>query len=131
MAVGGQVVDFQGVAADYEDVALPLHGEHQAHNAALAIAAVEAFLGGGREALDIDAVRQAFGRVTLPGRMEVIRRGPVIIADAAHNPAGAATLAAALDEDFASTVLVAGAAVGGDRYVEAIFCMLAGCVVAC
>src|SRR5690625_215116 len=128
MAVGGQVVDFQGVAATYEDVALPLHGEHQAHNAALAIAAVEAFLGGGREALDVDAVRQAFGRVTLPGRMEVIRRGPVIIADAAHNPAGAATLAAALDEDFASTVLVAVVAVSGDKDVEGIFAALAGSV---
>lgn len=128
MAVGGQLVDLQGVAAEYEDVFIPLYGAHQAQNAATAVAAVEAFIGGGREALDVDTVRAAFGRVTAPGRIEVLRRGPVIIADSAHNPAGAAALASSLEDDFASTVMVAVVAVMSDKDVEGILAELAGAV---
>lgn len=115
MAVGGQVIDVQGLGGPYDEIFLPLHGEYQAHNAATALAAVEAFVGGGRDALNIDAVRAAFARVTSPGRMEALRRGPVVLADAAHNPGGAAALAAALSEEFASTSLVAVVAVLGDK----------------
>lgn len=128
MAVGGQVVDLQGVAAEYDEIFVPLYGAHQAQNAATAVAAVEAFVGGGREALDVDAVRNALSRATAPGRIEVLRRGPVIIADAAHNPAGAGALAAALEEDFASTVLVAVVAVAADKDVEGILAELSGAV---
>lgn len=128
MAVGGQVLDLQGVAAEYDEIFVPLYGAHQAQNAATAVAAVEAFVGGGREALDVDAVRNALGRATAPGRIEVLRRGPVIIADAAHNPAGAGALAAALEEDFASTVLVAVVAVAADKDVEGILAELSGAV---
>ena len=115
MAVGGQLLTLQGLADTYEDVFLPLHGEHQAGNAAMALAAVEAFAGGGREGLDPEAVRAAFARVTSPGRLEALRRGPVVLVDAAHNPAGAAALATALNDEFASTTLVAVVAVLADK----------------
>lgn len=120
MAVGGQVIGLQGLTGPYDEVFLPLHGEYQAHNAAAALAAVEAFVGGGREPLDADLVRAAFSRVTSPGRLEALRRGPVVLADAAHNPAGAAALASALTEEFAGTALVAVVAAMADKDVEGI-----------
>ncbi len=100
IAVGGQLLTIDGLAGPYEDVFVPLHGMHQAQNAAVAVAAVEGFVGGGRMPLDPDAVRAALGRVESPGRLEVLRRGPTIIIDAAHNPAGAHALAAAIAEEF-------------------------------
>ena len=100
IAVGGQQLTVKGLGGTYEDLFLPLHGEHQAHNAAVALAAVEAFLGGGAGRLDDDAVRAGFAEVTSPGRLEVVRRSPTVLVDAAHNPAGARALAAALLEAF-------------------------------
>ncbi|PSL06765.1 dihydrofolate synthase/folylpolyglutamate synthase [Haloactinopolyspora alba] len=123
MAVGGQVISVQGLAGLYDDIFLPLHGEHQAHNAAVALAAVEAFVGGGRE-LNLERVQSAFARVASPGRLEVLRRGPVVLADAAHNPASAEALAAALSEEFASTSLVAVVAVLGDKDAAGILAAL-------
>jgi dihydrofolate synthase/folylpolyglutamate synthase len=89
-AVGGQLLALRGLAGEYTDVFLPLYGAHMAHNAATALAAVEAFLGTGRggTSLDPDVVREAFAKVTSPGRLEVVRRGPTVIIDATHNPAG-------------------------------------------
>ncbi|WP_166353129.1 bifunctional folylpolyglutamate synthase/dihydrofolate synthase [Phytoactinopolyspora limicola] len=124
MGVGGQMVQLQGLTGGYDDVFVPLHGAHQADNAALALAAVEAFVGGGREALDPEAVRAAFSRVSSPGRLEALRRGPVVLVDAAHNPAGAAALAAALDEEFAATRLIAVVAVMAEKDVEGILAAL-------
>ena len=92
VALGGQLLGFRGLAGDYDEVFLPLHGEHQAANAALALVAVEAFLGGGERRLDPDVVRAGFAAVTSPGRLEVVRRSPTILVDAAHNPHGAAAL---------------------------------------
>jgi dihydrofolate synthase/folylpolyglutamate synthase len=93
-AVGGQLVDLQGLAGRYEDVFLPLHGAHQAANAAAALAAAESFLSGGQSALDADLVRDGFAGVQSPGRLEVARSSPTVLLDAAHNPAGmAATVA--------------------------------------
>jgi dihydrofolate synthase/folylpolyglutamate synthase len=106
VAVGGQVLDLQGIGGNYEDVFLPLHGPHQAHNAACALAAAEAFLGGGRERIDVDVVRQAFAGVTSPGRLEVVRRSPTVLLDAAHNPAGAAATTAAIHDAFTFTRLI-------------------------
>jgi dihydrofolate synthase/folylpolyglutamate synthase len=100
IAVGGQQLTLKGLGGTYEDVFLPLHGEHQAHNAAVALAAVEAFLGGGAGRLDEEAVRTGFAEVTSPGRLEVVRRSPTVLVDAAHNPAGARALASALIEAF-------------------------------
>lgn len=109
LAVGGQVLAVKGLGAEYDDLFLPLFGEHQAHNAAVAVAAAEAFLGGVGP-LDADLVRQGLASVTSPGRLEVLRRGPTVVVDAAHNPHGAKALAAALGDsfDFASLVGVVG-----------------------
>lgn len=115
VAVGGQLVSVQGLGGLYEDLFLPLHGEHQAQNAACALAAVEAFVGVGSATLDVEAVREAFAGASSPGRLEVVRRSPTILVDAAHNPAGAQALAAALDESFAFTTLVGVIAVLGDK----------------
>ncbi|MFL6110194.1 MAG: bifunctional folylpolyglutamate synthase/dihydrofolate synthase [Catenulispora sp.] len=107
-ALGGQLLTLRGLAGEYDDVFLPLYGAHMAHNAATALAAVEAFLGAGRggASLDPDVVREAFAKVTSPGRLEVVRRGPTVIVDATHNPAGARATARALAEDFAFDHLV-------------------------
>lgn len=105
VAVGGQLLTLRGTAAEYEGVFLPLFGEHQAHNAAVALAAVEAFLSGVGP-LDADLVRAGFAEVASPGRLEIVRRSPTIILDAAHNPHGARALALALQDSFDFTSLV-------------------------
>ena len=99
LAVGGQMLTLHGVGGDYEQIVIPLHGEHQASNAAAALTAVEAFFGATRQ-LDVDVIRSGFLNVTSPGRCEVVRRSPTVIVDAAHNPHGAASLAHTLAEAF-------------------------------
>ena len=118
-AVGGQVVSLQGLRARYDDVFLPLYGAHQAQNAAVALAAVEAFLSGG-EVLDDEVVRAAFAEVTSPGRLEIVRRSPTIVLDAAHNPHGAEATAAALDDSFVFSPLVGVIGVMGDKDAEGL-----------
>jgi dihydrofolate synthase/folylpolyglutamate synthase len=120
LAVGGQVLAVRGLAGDYDELTLPLHGAYQASNAACAVAAVEAFVGGGRESLDTEAVHSALARVGSPGRLEVLRRSPTIMVDAAHNPAGARALSEAIQEEFAFTKLVGVVAVLGDKDVRGI-----------
>lgn len=122
LAVGGQLLTLRGIAAVYEDVFLPLHGEHQAHNALLAVAAVEAFLGG--VALPGDAVENALAGVTSPGRMELVRTSPTVLVDAAHNPAGAEAAVATLTEAFAFERLVGVLGVMADKDVEGILGVL-------
>ncbi|WP_443093753.1 bifunctional tetrahydrofolate synthase/dihydrofolate synthase [Nocardia anaemiae] len=118
IAVGGQQLELQGLGGVYDEIFLPLHGEHQAHNAVLALAAVEAFFGAGADRqLDIEAVRAGFASVTSPGRMERMRNAPTIFIDAAHNPAGARALAATLTEEFDFRKLVGVVAVLGDKDV--------------
>ncbi len=99
IAVGGQLLTLHGIGGDYTDIMLPLHGEHQASNAAVALTAVEAFFGATRQ-LDPDVVRSGFLNVTSPGRCEVVRRSPTVIVDAAHNPHGAQALATTLADSF-------------------------------
>ncbi|MEV4557332.1 folylpolyglutamate synthase/dihydrofolate synthase family protein [Kitasatospora sp. NPDC049285] len=122
VAVGGQLVTLRGLGGhEYQDLFLPLHGDYQAHNAALALAAVEAFFGvgqGGAEHLDEDKVRIAFSGVSSPGRLEVVRRSPTVILDAAHNPHGAQATVAALGEAFGFTKLVGVIATSGDKDVS-------------
>jgi dihydrofolate synthase / folylpolyglutamate synthase len=120
VAVGGQLLGLQGLAGSYDEVFLPLHGAHQAQNAACAVAAVEALLGGGRDPLDADAVRAALARVRSPGRLEVLRRGPTVLVDAAHNPAGARALAEAITEEFTFANLIGVVAVLRDKDVLGI-----------
>ena len=98
IAVGGQLISITGLRGHYDDIFLPLHGKHQASNAAAALIAVEAFFG--EQDLDIDAVRAGFANVTSPGRCEVIHRDPTIILDAAHNPHGAKAIAETMQSEF-------------------------------
>ena len=112
-AVGGQVVSLQGLRARYDDVFLPLYGAYQAQNAAVALAAVEAFVGG--DALDGEVVRAAFAEVTSPGRLEIVRRSPTVLLDAAHNPHGAEATAVALEDSFAFSPLIGVVGVMADK----------------
>ncbi len=118
-AVGGQLLTLQGLAGTYEDVFLPLHGPHMAANAAAALAAVEAFLGGSG-ALDPDAVREGFVDATAPGRLEVVRSSPTVLVDASHNRAGMEATVTALADAFRFTRLVGVLAVLGDKDVRGL-----------
>ncbi|WP_408976399.1 bifunctional tetrahydrofolate synthase/dihydrofolate synthase [Nocardia sp. NBC_00881] len=125
IAVGGQQLELQGLGGVYGEIFLPLHGEHQAHNAVLALAAVEAFFGAGAQRqLDVDAIRAGFASVTSPGRLERIRNAPSIFIDAAHNPAGARALAATLTAEFDFRKLVGVVAVLGDKDADGILTAL-------
>lgn len=114
VAVGGQSVGLQGLRGRYDEVFLPLFGAHQADNAAAALAAVEALTGSGEPLAD-DLVREAFGAVASPGRLEVLRSGPSVLVDAAHNPAGATALAEALAESFGFVATVGVVGVMADK----------------
>ena len=131
LAVGGQLLGIRGLLGTYDELFLPLFGAHQAGNAACALAAVEAFArasasgepaGAGDEPvpLDDELLRVAFRTMSSPGRLEVVRRSPVTIVDAAHNPAGMAATVAALSEAFALTDLITIFAVSEDKDVPAI-----------
>ena len=125
IAVGGQVLKLQGLGGAYDDIFLPLHGAHQAANAVLALAAVEAFFGAGQDRrLDIEAVREGFASVVVPGRLERLRSAPSVFVDAAHNPHGARALAAALDSEFGFRRLVAVVAVMQDKDAAGILAEL-------
>ncbi|WP_314195515.1 folylpolyglutamate synthase/dihydrofolate synthase family protein [uncultured Arthrobacter sp.] len=106
VAVGGQVVTVQGIAGRYPDLMVPLHGAHQAENAAVAVAALEAFLGGAEKELSLEVLQEAFATVSSPGRLEVVRTAPTIIVDAAHNPDGIRASAEAIQEAFTFSKLV-------------------------
>jgi dihydrofolate synthase / folylpolyglutamate synthase len=100
VAVGGQLITIQGAAGLYEDIFLALYGDHQAENAALAIVAVEAFLGGASQALEQQVLDEAFATVSSPGRLQLVASDPTVLVDAAHNPHGAESLAKALGTYF-------------------------------
>jgi dihydrofolate synthase/folylpolyglutamate synthase len=144
LAVGGQRLAIRGLLGEYDDLFLPLFGSHQAANAACALAAVEAFSGadgsehgggehgrepngvargGGRDRqgpLDGELVASAFAMMTSPGRLEIVRRSPLLLVDAAHNPAGMAVTAAAVTESFGPAEVIAVLAVSGDKDVVGI-----------
>ena len=115
VALGGQLVSVRGTAGEYPDLFLPLHGAHQASNLATAIAAVESLLGGGTQAIDQAVLTAAVSRMTSPGRLEVVRRSPTVLVDAAHNPHGARALVAALDEAFTFTRLIGLVGIVADK----------------
>src|SRR6478609_9678714 len=123
VAVGGQLIMLQALGGTYTEIFLPLHGEFQAHNALLALTAVEAFLTGGR-ALDPGVVEVAFADVDSPGRLEVVRSSPTIIVDGAHNPAGIEALVAGLEEAFEFERLVGVVGVMADKDPEGMLSLL-------
>jgi dihydrofolate synthase/folylpolyglutamate synthase len=133
LAHGGRLLDLRTPGASYSDVYLPLHGAHQGDNAAVAVAAAEAFFGA---PLDSEVVEEAFAGVRVPGRLEVVGRQPLVVLDGAHNPAGAAAAADAIAEAFgdaAGKVLVVGLLQGKDpaEMLDALEARGARAVVAC
>jgi dihydrofolate synthase/folylpolyglutamate synthase len=118
VAVGGQLLTIQGTKEIYSDIFVPLHGKHQASNAAAALVAVEVFFGD--QELDIEAVRAGFAQVTSPGRCEIVHRDPTIILDAAHNPHGAAALADTIQSEFTFDEVIGIFAPMGDKDVRGI-----------
>ncbi len=123
VAIGGQLLTLRGLKGVYDEVYLPLYGAHQAGNAACALAAVEA-LTGGDDPLDVDLVRQAFAQASSPGRMEVVRRTPTVVIDAAHNPGGMQATLEGLHEAFDFAKVVAVIAVMRDKDVEGLLELL-------
>lgn len=114
VAVGGRQLDLYTPTTRLRDLFLPLHGHHQADNAAVAVAAVETFFG---RPLDADVVSEGLASVVVPGRFEVVSRSPLVVLDTAHNPDGTAAAAATMDEEFTpegATTLVVGLLGGRD-----------------
>lgn len=124
--VGGQLLTLRTDTATYADVFLPLYGRHQGHNALLALAAVEALLAGGGDPapLSAETVEAGLGAVTSPGRLEVVRTSPMVLVDAAHNPAGADALVDAIEESFTFETLVGVVGVLADKDAEGILAAL-------
>jgi len=149
LAVGGQRLDLRGIRGEYLDIALPLFGAFQAGNAAVALAAVEAFASGaplpgqptddsgppeaGRpasaappgwiapsEPLAQELVREAFAKVTSPGRLEIVRRSPLVIVDSAHNPAGMAASMEGLTEAFTFASVIGVLAISADKDIPGV-----------
>lgn len=122
-AVGGQILSIEGLRGRYDDLFLPLYGAHQAQNAAVALASVEALVGGA-EPLDAELVAAAFAEVTSPARLEIVRRSPTVVLDAAHNPHGARASAEALEDSFTFDPLIGVLGVMADKDVEGLLVAL-------
>ncbi|NCA26175.1 MAG: dihydrofolate synthase, partial [Actinobacteria bacterium] len=122
LAVGGQVISLHGMLADIDEIYLPLYGIHQANNAAVALAAVEAFT---QVKLDEDLIRSGFSKVKSPGRCEIVYTDPLVIIDAAHNPHGVAAIAQTINSEFDLELVIAVVAVLADKDADGI---LAGLV---
>lgn len=114
--VGGQIIDVRTPAGVYEQIFVPLHGEHQAHNAAAALVAVEAMMGG--KVLPSEIVEEGFLSVRSPGRLEVVRTSPVVVVDGAHNPASVVALRESLEESFRFNYTVGLFSAMGDKAIE-------------
>jgi dihydrofolate synthase/folylpolyglutamate synthase len=132
--VGGRLLSIRTPEAVYDDVLLPLHGAFQGDNAAVAVTAAEAFFG---RALDPETVAAGLAEVTVPGRLEVAGRAPLVVLDGAHNPAGAEAAQAVLRDDFGvdpdERVLVLGLLRGREpeAVLEALDAPSARAVVTC
>jgi dihydrofolate synthase/folylpolyglutamate synthase len=147
IGVGGQLVTLQGLHGTYDEIFVPLFGEHQVSNAACALAAVEAFAGGaptagepdldavtrgavpeayegGDGGLDPRLVRSGFAQVSSPGRLEVVRTGPTVLLDATHNPAGMTATVETLTDAFGFTRLVALFAAAADKDIAGMLELL-------
>jgi len=116
LAVGGQLLTIKTPKDTYEEIFLPLHGKHQASNAAAALVAVEAFFG--EQELDYEAVLAGFANVQSPGRCEVLHRDPTVIIDAAHNPHGAKALTDTIQNEFTFDEVIGVFAAMGDKDIE-------------
>jgi len=123
LAVGGWDISVDGIYEHYDELHLPIHGRHQLGNAAIAIAATEELLG---RALDPEAVRDGFAALTLPGRLEVAGRHPLVVLDGAHTPESMEAGAAALDEEFPPFLWKVVVGVLGDKRLDELVAALDG-----
>ncbi|NLE17000.1 MAG: bifunctional folylpolyglutamate synthase/dihydrofolate synthase [Propioniciclava sp.] len=123
LAVGGQVLRLETVSGPASGLVLPLHGEHMAHNAALAVAAVEALLGA--KPLVHDIIAEGFATVTAPARLELVRSGPPIVVDTCHNVHGTRATLAGVREAYDFTPLIAVVGMMADKDVEGVLALLA------
>lgn len=117
-AVGGQVIRLEAAGGPVDDILLPLFGAHMAHNAALAVAAVEAFLGG--RALASDVIAEGLGSVAAPARLEVVHRAPTVVLDTCHNPHGARATIDGVTEAFDFDPLIGVTAMMRDKDVDGV-----------
>ena len=122
----GQSISVSGLAGSYGPYQAPVFGSHQAQNLAVAIAAVEAFLGGGEVAITDDVLRSAVSDVSSPGRLQLVKTEPHLLLDGAHNPAGALTLAEALKSEFSDKPLVGLISVLAEKDAQGVLSNLAG-----
>ena len=122
----GQSISISGLAGTYGPYQAPVFGSHQGQNLAVAVAAVEAFLGGGQIQIADDILRSAISDVSSPGRLQLIRTEPNLLLDGAHNPAGALILAQALRAEFSEKPLVGVIAVLAEKDAAGLFTNLAG-----
>jgi dihydrofolate synthase/folylpolyglutamate synthase len=123
VGIGGQMLTIEGLHGRYEDVFVPLFGDHQAQNASVGLAAVEAFLATDVQ-LDVETVREGFLMVSSPGRLEIVRRSPTVIVDAAHNPHGARALSTAVEESFDFESLVGVVGILGEKDAQGVLLAL-------
>jgi dihydrofolate synthase / folylpolyglutamate synthase len=126
VAVGGQLLELRVGERTIDEVLLPVYGAHQAENAALALAAFAALTGDAFAAMEDDVIRHGLGAVTIPGRLEIVRRDPTIVLDGAHNPHGARAAAEALQESFGFRELVLVTACFDDKDIAGILGAFAG-----
>jgi dihydrofolate synthase/folylpolyglutamate synthase len=125
LAVGGRQIDARGLNGhEYDPAFVPLHGGHQAENAVLAIAAVEAFLGAERP-IPEEVLDEGLGQLTSPGRLQLIGTDPIVYVDAAHNPHGAEALARAVTESFTFAELALVVGVLGEKDAAGVLQALA------
>ncbi|MFI6321644.1 bifunctional folylpolyglutamate synthase/dihydrofolate synthase [Nonomuraea sp. NPDC050556] len=123
IALGGQLLTLKGLKGVYDEVYLPLYGAHQASNAVCALAATEA-LTGGDDPLDVELVRQAFTQASSPGRLEVVRRSPTVVIDAAHNPGGMRATIEGVHEAFDFAKVIGVVSVMRDKDIEGLLELL-------
>ena len=118
VAVGGQLLRIETTGGPVADVFLPLFGEHMARNAALAVAAVEAFLGG--KPLSQEIITEGLGAVEAPARLELVKNSPAIVLDTAHNVQAARATIDAATESFAFAPMIGVVAMMGDKDSHAV-----------
>ncbi len=123
LAVGGQTLDLRIGARRYEEVFVPVFGERLATDALLGAAAVSAFAGD-RE-IDDAILREALGRIRTHGRIEVVKRKPLVVVDGAHNPDAAESLRAAVEESFRWVRLVLVLGMLSDKDITGVTRILA------
>ena len=123
VGVGGQQLTIANPYGTHADLFLPLFGKHQASNAAVALTAVEAFVD---RQLDNELVQEAFSEFSSPGRLQVLKRNPTIVIDAAHNPAGIRATKQGIEESFKFDNLILILAFMADKDIEEILKELTG-----